>query len=179
MGNFAFLKSKTEYSGFAGACITAENNCKNSPESCVSSTRSALESAVKWVYANDSGLSYPKSKAVGKDLFARMDNPSFSRIVPKKLLSKIHIIRRMGNDVLHKNRSVSRDEAIKCLMYLFDFIQWIDKRYGRDYIQRDFDMDDVPNSPSMLQQAGKYAAAIAVGIGIATLGKKLTDDRMF
>ena len=179
MGNFSFLNDKTEYHSFAKACIDAEKICENSPDACVSSTRSALECAIKWVYANDGGLTYSKSAGESSRLFALMENPSFKRVVPKKLLNKIHTIRTMGNSVVHKNISVSRAEAIQCLAYLFDFVQWIDKRYGRNYIQRDFDIDDVPEPPSGIKKVAQVGLGVAAGIVIATLGGSIIRDKRF
>lgn len=163
MGNFSFLAEMSEYQSFAKACIDAENIYKDSPKSCISGTRSALECAIKWIYQKDRSLTYTKTQAPNTNLFDRMSSPSFQKITPKHLLKKIHDIRILANDVLHTNRPASNDDAMMCLEYLFDFIQWLDRRYGSQHIQRQFSRSDVPKNPSLIQQGLKYAGAAVAG----------------
>lgn len=169
MGNFSFLAKMPEYQSFAKACIDAENIYKDSPKSCISGTRAAMECAIKWIYQKDRNLTYTKSQAPSTNLFARMNSPSFQKIVSKRLLKKLHDIRILANEVLHVNRTVSNEEAMMCLEYLFEFIQWLDRRYGSNYIQRQFSRSDVPTNPSMLQKTLKNAGLVAAGV-VATVG---------
>lgn len=172
MANFTFLKDIEEYRAFGEPCINAESVFKESPQSCISSTRTALECAVKWMYRKDKRLSYDKQENNGSDLYYRMTSSTFKNIVPGQLLSKIHKIRTMANSVLHDGYTASEEDAIKCLEYLFYFVQWLDKRYGKNYEPRKFSVDKVPKNPSMLSQGMKYAGAALGGV-LVTVGAYL------
>ncbi len=40
---------------------------------------------------------------------------------------------------------MNRDDAVLSLNILFDFVEWVDYCYGRDYIERKFDESKIPN----------------------------------
>ena len=58
MANFSFLADKAEFRAFAKDCIDAEEALQNSFDSCVKLVRTAVDAAVKWVYAHDKNFSF-------------------------------------------------------------------------------------------------------------------------
>ena len=174
--NFEFLKDKPEFSDFAQECIDAENTFQKSPNACVGACRAALEVAVKWTYARDNRFKIDAEFKHAKDkhgnpvgiLFKMIESKQFSRAVGKELLKSLHYVRKLGNKSLHRspedfNWKAKPQEALACLMGLFNFVQWIDRHYGTDYKSRTFNPKEVPIEPSKFMK-------ILKDLGIAGLG---------
>ena len=171
LANFDFLANKSDYRAFSKDCIDAENAFESSFDSCVKLARSALDAAVKWVYNKDKNFAAQRKKlpADKKDnLFDLIANPTFERAVGKDLLSKLHYCRKVGNAALHNEKEFSEREAIKCLQNLFDFVQWLDGRYGKNFTPRSFDAGEIPVKDPTWKKALKGAGLVALGV-IATL----------
>ncbi len=167
MANFDFLKDKSEYRAFSKDCIDAENAFENSFDSCVKLARSALDAAVKWVYDKDKKFSAQRKKLPADkrdNLFDLISNPTFERAVGKDLLSKLHYCRKAGNAALHNEKEFSEREAIKCLQNLFDFVQWLDGRYGKIFTPRRFDAGEIPVKDPTWKKALKGVGLVAVGV---------------
>lgn len=175
MANFSFLNDKSEFSSFAKDCIGAEQNCKNSPNDCVKLVRSALEASIKWLFKIDK--KFVKVSNDTDKLFALMTAPTFEKAVGKNLLGKLHDCRKMGNQALHKEKNFNSSEAERSLRNLFDFVQWIDKNYGKNFKSRSFNRNEIPSmveDDSMIVKVLKTAGKVAAGaIGAIVLGKIL------
>lgn len=170
MANFEFLKDKKEFAAFAGDCIEAEQTFEKSPNACVKLVRTAMEAGVKWLYNNDRKFGKPE----GNDFFALVSNKNFEMAVGKNLLNKIHYCRQSGNQAIHNEKDFKHEDGIKCLSYLFDFVQWIDKNYGKNYRQRKFDAKEIPVPESFWKKLAKYAGAASLGV-LAALFLKNKD----
>ncbi len=133
MNNFAFLNDKPEYRSFSKDCVDAEKAFQNSYDSCVKLVRTALDAAIKWVYSNDKKIS-----GASDNLFDLISKPSFERAVGKNLADKLHYCRKAGNEAIHNEKEFSAQEAEQCLKNLFDFVQWLDNRYGKNFMPRTF-----------------------------------------
>ena len=178
MSNFSFLRNKPEFSSFAQHCIHAEELYKDSPNSCVTTSRAALESIVKWLYKHDYRLQRVNTQ--GQDLFSSMENDVFKRLFSAELLTQMHKIRMMANDVLHHHHQVPNEQALFCLRALFNLVQWVDRKYGQNYVPQQFNKDDVPENTSGFMQAIKYAAvAVVGGAALITAKNVLLDDRKY
>mgnify|MGYP002624327993 FL=1 len=140
--NFSFLKDKPEFKIFASDCIEAEIVFERSPNSCVKLVRTAMEACVKWLYDNDKKF-FTNTNNEDK-LFVLMSSSSFAVAVGKNLLKKIHHCRISGNKAIHNEKDFSFEEGIRCLSNLFDFVQWIDKNYGKNYQPRTFEVEKIP-----------------------------------
>ena len=179
MANFNFLLEKSEYNSFAQACVNAESIWKDSPSSCVSSTRSALEGAIKWMYRKDSSLHFTRStKTDGvnvTDLFDRMESESFKNAVPQQIWGRINQIRRLANKVLHENYPVTSEDAMRCLHNLFDFVNWLDSRYGMNHVERIFSRGSVPTNPSTFKTILKYVGTAVGGAAALMLAAAFAD----
>lgn len=179
MANFSFLADKSEYRAFSKDCIDAEEAFQNSFDSCVKLVRTALDAAVKWIYANDKNLSAQRKNfpADKKDnLYDLIANATFERAVGKTLAGKLHYCRKAGNAAIHNEREFSAQEAVTCLSNLFDFVQWLDKRYGKNFKPRAFNPEDVPAKDSTLKKFLKGVGLVAVGV-IGTLAAKILADK--
>ena len=127
MNNFSFLNEKPEYRNFSKDCIDAEKAFQNSYDSCVKLVRTALDAAIKWTYAT-------QKKIPSDNLFELIERAGFE----KNLADKLHYCRKAGNAAIHNEKEFSSAEALTCLKNLFDFVQWIDSRYGKNFSPRTF-----------------------------------------
>ena len=137
MNNFSFLNDKPEYRNFSKDCVDAERAFQNSYDSCVKLVRTALDAAIKWVYATDK-----KIFSESDNLYDLISNQSFQRAVGKNLSDKLHFCRKAGNAAIHNEKEFSAAEAQECLKNLFDFVQWIDSRYGKNFTPRTFNGEE-------------------------------------
>ena len=133
--NFSFLLKEPDYSVFASSAIEAETILPLSPAMSCAASRKALELAIKWVYAADSTMSMPYKDSLSSLIF----EDSFKDAVDPATWSKLKIITKLGNLAVHTNKQVTRPEAILSLSTLFEFIEWLDYCYGKDYTERHFD----------------------------------------
>lgn len=141
--NFSFLKEKREYDLFANACIDAEKILESSPVMSAVASRKALELCVKWVYSIDSEL---KPIEYREGLQSLLHNNGFPSLMDYTLWKRLQYVVRNGNQSVHTAKSLDRDDAILSLNVLFDLVQWIDYCYGRDYTERSFDENKIPDS---------------------------------
>ena len=133
MNNFEFLSDKPEYRLFSKDCVDAEKAFHNSFDSCVKLVRTALDAAIKWAYSKDK-----KFSPASDNLFDLISNPVFERAIGKNLSDKLHYCRKAGNEAIHNEKEFSAQEAQQCLRNLFDFVQWLDNRYGKNFVPRTF-----------------------------------------
>lgn len=127
MNNFAFLNDKPEYRSFSKDCIDAEQAFNISYDSCVKLVRTAVDAAGKWIYSAE-------NKIPSDNLFELIENANLD----KNLADKLHYCRKAGNEAIHNEKEFSAQEAEQCLNNLFDFVQWLDSRYGKNFSPRTF-----------------------------------------
>jgi len=163
MANFTFLENKPEFKIFASDCIEAEQTFEKSPNACVKLVRTAAEACTKWLYDNDKKFSKNLNKTDGDNFFALISNTIFEKAVGQNLLSKIHYCRKCGNSSIHNEKDFNYEEGVQCLSNLFDFVQWIDKNYGKNYKPRTFDAEEIPVSESFWKSAAKLIGAAGLG----------------
>ena len=128
MGKFSFLAGRDEYRFFSKDCMDAEKAFRTSFDSCVKLVRTAVDAAIKWVYSTDKNIS-----ADTDNLFDLISNTAFRRAVGENLADKLHYCRTAGNQAIHNEKEFTVDEAAHCLQNLFDFVKWIDNRYGKNF----------------------------------------------
>lgn len=140
MSNFNFLKEKKQYSSFANACFEAEKGLVVSPAVSAIQSRRALELAVKWVYSYDSALKVPYQD----NLSSLIHDREFLGIIDEDLLPLMKYVVKLGNQAVHTNAPVTRDEAVLSLHHLFQFIAWIDYCYSDEFTAGEFDESLLP-----------------------------------
>lgn len=143
MANFSFLLNQYAYRSFAPACLEAEKVFKTSPVLCAIGCRKALELAVKWVYAADKSLTPPYKD----NLSALIYEDCFHQAVDEATWKKLNYVVKLGNLGVHTNKTVNDGEAYQALTTLFEFVQWLDYSYGREYRRRTFDAAQIPALP--------------------------------
>jgi len=163
LANFSFLADIPEYRAFSKDCIDAEEAFQNSFDSCVKLVRTALDAAIKWVYDKDK-----KFSCASNNLFDLISNPPFERAIGKNLVGKLYHCRKAGNEAIHNEKEFSANDAVLCLKNLFEFVQWIDKRYGKNFTPRTFDAEKIPVKDSTLKTILKGVGMVGIGV-IGTL----------
>lgn len=141
--NFSFLEGKREYDLFAHACIDAERILEASPVMSAVAARKALELCVKWIYSIDSTL---KPIEYREGLQSLLHNNGFPSLMDYTLWKRLQYVVRNGNESVHTSKKLDRDDAVLSLNILFDFVQWIDYCYGKDYVKRSFDEKRIPDT---------------------------------
>ena len=141
MSNFDFILKNEIFKTFAEASVEAEKNIAITNVSCTIMCRRALELAVKWLYANDQELTMPYQD----NLSSLVYDINFRNMIDENIFKEIIYIIKLGNFSVHSNKKVTRDEAVICLKYLFDFMNWISYCYDSNYEEVAFDESILPN----------------------------------
>ena len=135
MSNFDFILKNEIFKTFAEASVEAEKSIAVANVSYTILCRRALELAVKWIYANDRELVLPYQN----NLSSLVYDINFKSMINEKVFNGMTYIIKLGNFSVHSNRKVTRKEAVLCLKYLFDFMDWIAYYYDSNYIETKFD----------------------------------------
>ena len=106
-----------------------------SPATCAILSRRALELAVRFVFSYDAELSLPYRDNVS----SLIHEPTFRRIIEPRLFPMLKYTIHLGNVAVHTNNNIGRDEAIIALRDLFEFCDWIDYSYSREYDEKTYD----------------------------------------
>lgn len=144
MSNFDFILKNEIFKTFAEASVEAEKSIAVTNVSCTIMCRRALELAVKWLYANDQELTMPYQN----NLSSLVYDINFKNMIDEKIFKEITYIIKLGNFSVHSNKKVTRDEAVICLKYLFDFMNWISYCYDSNYEEVTFDESILPSLSS-------------------------------
>ena len=135
MSNFDFILKNEIFKTFAEAAEEAEKSIAVANVSCTILCRRALELAVKWIYANDRELMLPYQN----NLSSLVYDINFKSMINEKVFNGMTYIIKLGNFAVHSNKKVTRKEAVLCLKYLFDFMDWIAYYYDSNYVETKFD----------------------------------------
>ena len=144
MSNFDFILKNEIFKAFAEASIEAEKSIAVANVSCTILCRRALELAVKWIYANDRELVLPYQN----NLSSLVYDINFKSMINEKVFNGMTYIIKLGNFAVHSNKKVTRKEAVLCLKYLFDFMDWIAYYYDSNYVETKFDEGKLPGESS-------------------------------
>lgn len=144
MSNFDFILKNEIFRTFAEAAEEAEKSIAIANVSCTILCRRALELAVKWIYANDRELVLPYQN----NLSSLVYDINFKSMINEKVFNGMTYIIKLGNFAVHSNKKVTRKEAVLCLKYLFDFMDWLAYYYDSNYIEIKFDEGKLPGESS-------------------------------
>lgn len=139
--NFDYLLFKTEYSDFAKQAVEAEQSLSISPSTCAILARRALELTVRYVYSVDSELKLPYHDNIS----SLIHETSFRNIINPELFPLLKYTIRLGNRAVHTNSAIKRDDAILSLRNLYEFCDWVDYSYSKEYIEKSFDESILPS----------------------------------
>lgn len=123
MSNFTFLQP--EWSGLYNKVARAESRIRTEPESALRYTRLALEEAVHHLYELEY-LRLPYNTSI----HSLLKEPEFERLLPRNLVSGLHIVRSYGNDASHYGKRVTAGGALTSIRHLFPFLKWFAGKYS-------------------------------------------------
>ena len=154
MSNFTFLA--TPLPTLHTHATKAETLIPTAPRAACFYTRFALEQSVLWLYENDPHLRFPYESG----LYALIHERSFKNAIDPRLFSKLDLIRRKGNDAVHKSRPISEKDARYLVGELFHIFYWLCRTYtpgGRNLPNLTFDPAKIPQPADPAKQKQQQA----------------------
>lgn len=133
MSNFDFI-SDNRLIDIKNACIEAEKGLTITATISAIMSRKALELGIKWVYGIDGDLKIPYQQTLATLIHDR----NFKNIIDTALLKKIIYIQKLGNQAVHSNKKIKKQESLLSLKNLHDFILWITYLYCDNYVEHKF-----------------------------------------
>src|SRR5207237_7573725 len=125
MSQFEFLHG--EWPTVFESAGRAENLVASDPRTSCFYARRALELAVHCLYKSDSNLKLPHSESLSALIF----EPTFRDMIGSALLTKVRIIKDLGNLAVHSHKPIRETDAIAAARELFHFCFWIARTYAR------------------------------------------------
>lgn len=177
MSNFSPYLSIPSFAAFAPIAESAEKILSIDPAACVLNCRRAMEAAVKWMYAVDGSLVMPWDDK----LVTLINTEEFRGIVDEQLIFRLDFIRRMGNNVAHGGKVITREQAVLCLQNLFVFFDFLAYCYGENYTEHTFnpallaEQSAQPTPPAVDEDAARKLDALIKEN--AALKEQLTQRR--
>ncbi|MEO3742547.1 DEAD/DEAH box helicase family protein [Plantactinospora sp. B5E13] len=126
MSNFVFLRA--EWPSLFAEAERAERNVYADTRTACFYARRCLEHAVKWLYRADSTLRLPSKPTLDNMISAT----TMQNLAGPPVITKMHLIRRLGNKAVHEVRAVPEREAVAAVRELFHVTYWIARHYTRD-----------------------------------------------
>ena len=157
MTNFDFLTREHDFDSFSSIAVAAENLLHVDVDSCVLSCRRAMESAVRWMFEIDMDLTMPDPDS----LSVMLSDPVLKKIVGETLWKRMDEIRKLGNTAAHNGGKLTEAEAIRCLEYLYDFMDFLAASYSAAYTPGTFDK-------TLLELTPEEALSFVPGLDPAT-----------
>lgn len=140
VSNFDFI-SDNRLNDIKNACIEAEKGLIVTSTTCAIMSRKALELGIKWVYGVDGELKVPYQQTLATLIYDR----TFKTIIDPGLLQKIVYIQKLGNQAVHSNAKINKEESLLSLKNLHDFMLWVTYLYCDNYVEHKFDESIVPS----------------------------------
>src|SRR5690606_2794206 len=165
VGNCDFLQA--EWPQLYAEARNAERDALFDPRTTCFYARRTVEHAVKWIYRTQSLPEPYKS-----DLAARIHDGRFVGVVGHGLVTKMDLIRRLGNKAVHEAHPVPKDAGRKALAELFHILSWLARTYAtlpssKPSPQQQFDPARLPRPgggavvAKTVAQLGKLEAELA------------------
>lgn len=148
--NFEFLRSKrpvlADLAGFA------ENYAYSDPASSLIKQRTFVEQVVDGIYER-----YQLQPPLTDNLNDMMLAAAFRESVPDVVQSKLHSIRKAGNNAAHAKRPTTTALCLDCLHQLFDVARWFHVQVGNGKAE---DAPTYAGAPAQTQSNGKAREAL-------------------
>ncbi|WP_280202798.1 MULTISPECIES: DEAD/DEAH box helicase family protein [Nocardia] len=165
VGNFDFLQA--EWPQLYAEAKNAERDALFDPRTTCFYVRRTVEHTVRWIYRTQN-LPEPYKT----DLAARIHDGKFVSVVGHALVTKMDLIRRLGNTAVHDVNPVSKDSGRKALAELFHILSWLARTYAtqpssKPSPQQQFDPARLPKPgggavvAKTVAQLGKLEAELA------------------
>lgn len=165
VGNFDFLQA--EWPKLHAEAKKAERDALFDPRTTCFYARRTVEHTVKWLYRTQNLPEPYKS-----DLAARIHDGRFVGVVGHGLVTKMDLIRKLGNTAVHDDKPVSKESGQKALAELFHILSWLARTYAtqpssKPSPQQQFDAGRLPKPgggavvAKTVAQLGKLEAELA------------------
>jgi type I restriction enzyme R subunit len=122
-GNFDFARAV--WPDVAGDCALAETYGRADPRASVFYARRALEQVVGIVY-DVRALPLPYRD----DLAALIGDAGFQQLAGPEVVMKATLVRKAGNDAVHRQRPITAETSLRVLEELFDLVLWSFYRFS-------------------------------------------------
>ncbi|MER5768066.1 DEAD/DEAH box helicase family protein [Streptomyces sp. NPDC001985] len=124
--NFAFLLAP--WPALHGEALRAERLAHADPRASCFYARRALELAVHWMYEHDAALTPPHRS----DLGALLHDPGLRALAGPAVTAKMDLVRRQGNNAVHRAAPVPARDAVRTAGELFHILYWFARAYTAD-----------------------------------------------
>ncbi|MGZ0211179.1 MAG: DEAD/DEAH box helicase family protein [Actinomycetales bacterium] len=124
MSNFDFLHAR--WPSIANEAKRAEHYVNGDPRSSVFYARRSIELIVKWLYDADATLQRPYKN----DLAALTYEPTFKQLVGPAIHTKLDLIRKQGNNAVHRATPLKPTDSLPIVRELFHVMVWVATRYA-------------------------------------------------
>ena len=121
--NFAFLLP--EWPDLHASAVRVEQMALVDPRGAAFYARRTLEIAVKWMYQSDLTLNLPYDAT----LSALLHEPTFRAFVPRELWLKMRLLKDLGNEAVHSNRTIEERDGLVVTRELFHVLYWLVRTY--------------------------------------------------
>lgn len=143
MGNFDFIRP--DWPEIAAEAARAEFYIHGDPRSSLFYARRTVELTVYWLYRADASLHRPYKD----DLSSLLHEPTFKRLVGPTVFTKMNLIRKRGNDAVHKTSTLTAQDSLPMVRELFHILTWLGIHYAsaperRPAPGRPFDAASIP-----------------------------------
>lgn len=130
MSNFDFLRAG--WPQIADEARRAEHYTNGDQRSSLFYSRRAIELMVNWLYQADDTLRRPYKD----DLAALTYEPTFKQLVGPAIITKLDLIRKLGNNAVHRPAPPRPGESLQVVRELFHVMVWVATRYARTLDER-------------------------------------------
>ena len=128
--NFDFVRAG--WPEIAVEARKAEGYANGDPRSSLFYARRAVELVVNWLYDADSSLRRPYKD----DLAALTYEPTFKNLVGPGILTKMDVIRKQGNNAVHRAAPLRPTDSLPVVRELFHVLVWVATNYARTADER-------------------------------------------
>ncbi len=150
MSNFTFLK--TSWPQLAADALRTESLALLDPRASCFYARRTLELAVQWLYESDETLKWPYDDS----LSALIHEQSFKDLAGPAIFAKCRLVKDLGNQAVHSNRSIKQADSEQAVKELFHILYWLARTYSA---VGTLPTADIAFDPSLLSAGAKRAAA--------------------
>jgi len=163
VSNFDFLHASWPH--IANEAKRAEHYVNGDPRTSVFYARRSIELIVNWLYDADATLKRPYKD----DLAALTYEPSFKQLVGNAILTKLDLIRKQGNNAVHRATPLKPTDSLPIVRELFQVMVWVATRYAPTPEERP--APGIPFNAAALPQP-------AAGVAVKTMAQlvKLGDE---
>ena len=148
MSNFRFLNTP-DWQHIYQDAVEAERLTLKSPKAATVLCRTAMEMGVNWLYQNDYDLEYPYDRNLSSLIHER----DFRDIIKPSMFTELNLIRKQGNNAAH-GKSVSQEQSLASLKYLFRFLSFIALYYNEEKVEIPaFSLELIPDGNAEAEKA--------------------------